>query len=101
MSVAGSGSDYLVTVYYFTISNGKIDDSNNTLCNISMGLSVSNTFSKMAVSKWDRIALSTGGGGDGQLVIIQLSDTKTTGIIDSIRNYSSSINDIQWHPTEK
>ena len=44
----------------------------------------------MAVSKWDRIALSTGNGGNGQLVIIQLSDTKTTGIIDSSSNYSSS-----------
>jgi len=55
----------------------------------------------MAVSKWDLIALTTGNGGYGQLVIIQLSDTKTTGIIDSSSNFSSSLNDIQWHPTEK
>lgn len=90
-----------MTLYYFTISNGKIDDSNNTLCNISMSLGALSCFSKMTVSKWDRIALSTGNGGNGQLVVIQLSDTKTTGIIDSSTNYSSSVNDLQWHPTER
>lgn len=93
--------EYLVTLYYFTISNGKIDDSNNTLCSISMNINTTSSFSKMAVSKWDLIALTTGNGGNGQLVIIQLSDTKTTGIIDSSSNFSSSLNDIQWHPTEK
>ena len=55
----------------------------------------------MTVSKEDRIAISTGNGGSGQLVILILSDTRMTAIIDSSKNISSSINDIQWHPIER
>lgn len=87
-------------IYYFTISNGKIDDSNNTLCNLSMNLT-SNSISRMTVSKWDRIALSTGNSIYWILAIIQLSDNKTTGIIESNISYNNIINDLQWHPTEK